>query len=46
MVEAGQPNPITMTVAPYAPWVGLVICGAWAAAALVTGAAVLRRRDA
>ena len=46
MVEAGQPNPITMTAAPYAPWVGLVICAAWAAAALVTGAAVLRRRDA
>ncbi|MEV7099281.1 ABC transporter permease [Amycolatopsis sp. NPDC051045] len=46
MVEAGQPNPITMTVAPYAPWVGLVICAAWAAAALLAGAAVLRRRDA
>jgi ABC-2 type transport system permease protein len=46
MVEAGQPNPITMTVAPYAPWAGLVICAAWAAAALPAGAAVLRRRDA
>lgn len=46
MVEAGQPNPITMAPAPYAPWVGLVICAAWAAAALVAGAAVLRRRDA
>ncbi len=46
MVEAGQPNPITMTVAPYAPWVGLVICAAWAAAALLAGAAVLRRSDA
>jgi len=46
MVEAGQPNPITMTPAPYAPWVGLAICAAWAAAGLLTGAAVLRRRDA
>ncbi|MEU5260467.1 ABC transporter permease [Amycolatopsis sp. NPDC021455] len=46
MVEAGRPNPITMTVAPYAPWVGLVICAAWALAALLAGAAVLRRRDA
>jgi len=46
MVEAGQPNPITMTVAPYAPWVGLAICAAWAVAALVAGAAVLQRRDA
>ncbi|MEV7039009.1 ABC transporter permease [Amycolatopsis sp. NPDC051061] len=46
MVEAGQPNPITMAPAPYAPWAGLLICAAWAAAALVTGAAVLRRRDA
>ncbi|MFJ7218636.1 ABC transporter permease [Amycolatopsis sp. NPDC098790] len=46
MVEAGKPNPITMAPAPYAPWVGLLICAAWAAAALVVGAAVLRRRDA
>ena len=46
MVEEGQPNPITMTVAPYAPWVGLLICAAWAAGALLAGAAVLRRRDA
>ncbi|KDN23403.1 ABC transporter integral membrane protein [Amycolatopsis rifamycinica] len=46
MVEAGRPNPITMTAAPYAPWVGLVICAVWAAAALLAGTAVLRRRDA
>jgi ABC-2 type transport system permease protein len=46
MVEAGQPNPITMTPAPYAPWVGLAICAAWAGAALLAGTAVLRRRDA
>ncbi|OXM64795.1 ABC transporter permease [Amycolatopsis vastitatis] len=46
MVETGQPNPITMTPAPYAPWVGLAICAAWAAAALLAGTAVLRRRDA
>ena len=46
MVEAGHPNPITMSPAPYAPWVGLVICAAWAVAALVVGTAVLRRRDA
>ncbi|EOD67428.1 ABC transporter permease [Amycolatopsis vancoresmycina] len=46
MVEAGKPNPVTMTVAPYAPWTGLAIDVAWAAAALLAGAAVLRRRDA
>lgn len=46
MVEAGQPNPITMAPAPYAPGVGLLICAAWAAAAVVAGGAVLRRRDA
>ena len=46
MVEAGQPNPITMAPAPYAPWVGLLICAAWAVAALLTGTAVVRRRDA
>ncbi len=46
MVEAGQPNPITMTAAPYPPWVGLAICAAWAAAALLVGGVVLRRRDA
>ncbi|MCR6487679.1 ABC transporter permease [Amycolatopsis sp. OK19-0408] len=46
MVEAGQPNPITMAPAPYVPWVGLAICAAWAGVALVAGAAVLRRRDA
>ncbi|MET8853828.1 ABC transporter permease [Amycolatopsis sp. NPDC004625] len=46
MVEAGRPNPVTTTVAPYAPGVGLVIDAVWAAAALLAGAAVLRRRDA
>ncbi|RSD16542.1 ABC transporter permease [Amycolatopsis eburnea] len=46
MVEAGHPNPITMTPAPYAPWVGLVVCAVWAAVALAVGTAVLRRRDA
>lgn len=46
MVESGQPNPVTQAVAPYAPWVGLLICAAWAAVALAVGAEVLRRRDA
>ncbi|WP_290057887.1 ABC transporter permease [Amycolatopsis solani] len=46
MVEAGHPNPITMAPAPYAPWVGLVVCAAWSAAGLAVGTAVLRRRDA
>lgn len=46
MVEAGHPNPMTQSVAPYAPWVGLLICAAWAAAAVLVGTAVLRRRDA
>ncbi|WP_328646201.1 ABC transporter permease [Amycolatopsis sp. NBC_00348] len=46
MVEAGQPNPITQAAAPYAPWVGLLICAVWTAVALVAGTAVLRRRDA
>ncbi|MBE1498360.1 ABC-2 type transport system permease protein [Amycolatopsis lexingtonensis] len=45
-VEAGHPNPITMTAAPYAPWVGLVVCAVWAVVALAVGTAVLRRRDA
>jgi ABC-2 type transport system permease protein len=46
MVEAGQPNPLTQAVAPYAPWVGLLICAAWAGSALLAGTAMLRRRDA
>lgn len=46
MVEPGHPNPVTMSPAPYAPWVGLAICAAWAATALLAGTAVLRRRDA
>ncbi|MDT8912240.1 ABC transporter permease [Amycolatopsis sp. PS_44_ISF1] len=46
MVETGQPNPITQAAAPYAPWVGLLICAIWTAAALLAGTAVLRRRDA
>ncbi|MGW4525823.1 ABC transporter permease [Amycolatopsis sp. NPDC004378] len=46
MVEPGHPNPVTQSVAPYAPGVGLLICAAWAAAALLVGTAVLRRRDA
>ncbi|MFJ8913961.1 ABC transporter permease [Amycolatopsis sp. NPDC102389] len=46
MVTAGQPNPIFGGVAPYAPWVGVALCAAWAAAGLVTGSTVLRRRDA
>jgi ABC-2 type transport system permease protein len=46
MVEAGQPNPVTLSVAPYAPWAGLLVCAAWAGVALLLGAAVLRRRDA
>ncbi|MFE6611885.1 ABC transporter permease [Amycolatopsis sp. NPDC057786] len=46
MVTSGQPNPIFGGVAPYAPWVGVALCAAWAAAGLVTGSTVLRRRDA
>ncbi|MET9000567.1 ABC transporter permease [Amycolatopsis sp. NPDC004169] len=46
MVESGKPNPVTMAVAPYAPWVGLAIDAVWAGAALLAGTAVLRRRDA
>jgi ABC-2 type transport system permease protein len=46
MVESGQPNPVTQSVAPYAPWAGLLICAAWAAVALAVGTGVLRRRDA
>lgn len=46
MVEAGHPNPITTEAAPYAPWVGLLVCAAWTGVALLTGTAVLRRRDA
>lgn len=46
MVEAGRRNPVTQSVAPYAPAVGVMICAAWAAAALLAGGAVLRRRDA
>lgn len=46
MVTPGQPNPIFGGVAPYAPWVGVALCAAWAAAGLVTGSTVLRRRDA
>jgi ABC-2 type transport system permease protein len=46
MVASGEPNPIFGGVAPYAPWVGIALCLAWAAAALATGSAVLRRRDA
>ncbi|MEV6828388.1 ABC transporter permease [Amycolatopsis sp. NPDC051102] len=45
MAEPGKPNPVTTAVAPYAPWVGLLICAAWATAALLTGTTVLRRRD-
>jgi ABC-2 type transport system permease protein len=46
MVEAGHPNPITQTPAPYAPWAGLLICAAWAGVALLAGTGVLHRRDA
>ncbi|MFG2695555.1 ABC transporter permease [Kitasatospora sp. NPDC051984] len=31
---------------PYGPWTGLAICAAWAAAALLGGYLVLKRRDA
>ncbi|MFJ1752392.1 ABC transporter permease subunit [Kitasatospora sp. NPDC088134] len=31
---------------PYGPWVGLLICAAWAAAALLCGYLVLKKRDA
>ncbi|MEV6911357.1 ABC transporter permease [Amycolatopsis sp. NPDC051071] len=46
MVTSGQPNPIFGGVAPYAPWVGIALCAAWAAAGLAAGSTVLRRRDA
>jgi ABC-2 type transport system permease protein len=46
MIESGQPNPIFGAVSPYAPWIGALICAVWSAGALLTGSAVLRRRDA
>ncbi|AUI65014.1 ABC transporter permease [Amycolatopsis sp. BJA-103] len=46
MLSAGEPNPIFGGIAPYAPWVGIVLCTAWAAAGLAAGSTVLRRRDA
>jgi len=46
MVTSGEPNPIFGGVAPYAPWVGVALCTAWAAAGLAAGSTVLRRRDA
>lgn len=46
MIVAGAPSPLTGAPPPYAPWVGVLICAAWAAAALLAGTAVLRRRDA
>ncbi|WP_414940129.1 ABC transporter permease [Amycolatopsis sp. cmx-11-51] len=46
MFTSGEPNPIFGGIAPYAPWVGIVLCAAWAAAGLATGSTVLRRRDA
>ncbi|ONF64719.1 ABC transporter permease [Amycolatopsis keratiniphila] len=46
MVTPGERNPIFGGVAPYAPWVGVALCAAWAAAGLVAGSTVLRRRDA
>jgi ABC-2 type transport system permease protein len=36
----------SLSTAPVAPWTGLGILGAWAAAALLTGALLLRWRDA
>lgn len=46
MIIAGAPSPLTTLPTPYAPSVGVLICAAWAAAALLGGTAVLRRRDA
>ncbi|WP_037307697.1 ABC transporter integral membrane protein [Amycolatopsis orientalis] len=46
MVTSGEPNPIFGGVAPYAPWVGIALCTAWAVAGLAAGSTVLRRRDA
>ncbi|MEU3626319.1 ABC transporter permease [Amycolatopsis coloradensis] len=46
MLSPGEPNPIFGGIAPYAPWVGIVLCTAWAAAGLAAGSTVLRRRDA
>ncbi|WP_410605873.1 ABC transporter permease [Amycolatopsis sp. lyj-90] len=46
MLSAGEPNPIFGGIAPYSPWIGIVLCTAWAAAGLAAGSTVLRRRDA
>lgn len=46
MVTAGSPNPMTNEVAPYLPWVGMLICLGWTAVALLAGTTLLRRRDA
>ncbi|MFE0024515.1 ABC transporter permease subunit [Amycolatopsis sp. NPDC059021] len=46
MIETGARNPVFDGVAPYASWVGTAICAGWAAAALVIGGVVFKRRDA
>ncbi len=46
MLVSGAQNPVTGQATAYAPWVGVLICAAWAAAALLGGTTVLRRRDA
>ncbi|GAA4546594.1 ABC transporter permease subunit [Amycolatopsis samaneae] len=46
MLETGARNPVFGGVAPYASWVGTVICAVWTAACLLIGATVFKRRDA
>ncbi|MEU4673116.1 ABC transporter permease [Amycolatopsis sp. NPDC023774] len=46
MVPAGETNPLLGGISPYSPWVGVLICLAWAAAGLFLGTSVLKRRDA
>nr|WP_297541817.1 ABC transporter permease subunit [Amycolatopsis sp.] len=46
MTPTGEANPVFGTFSPYPHWVGLLICAAWTAAALLAGVTVLRRRDA
>ncbi|MFI5614628.1 ABC transporter permease [Amycolatopsis sp. NPDC051903] len=46
MVPSGEANPMMGGIAPYSPLVGVLICLVWAAAGLLLGTSVLKKRDA
>lgn len=46
MVPPGDANPLLGSLPPYGPWVGVLVCLAWAAAGIAAGTALLNRRDA